>query len=59
MPIDLFSVIQDGKRSLSFFSQCIGLMAELDLWTEHLRFLGSKYEGLAPLLPVHTLILTS
>lgn len=43
MPIDLFSVTQDGKRSLSFFSQCMGLMAELDLWTEHLRFMGSKY----------------
>ncbi|KAK7693422.1 hypothetical protein QCA50_002990 [Cerrena zonata] len=42
MPIDLFSVTQDGKRSLSFFSQCIGLMAELDLWTEHLRFMGSN-----------------
>jgi len=41
MPIDLFSVTQQGTRVFSFMSQCVGLMAELDLWTENLRFLGS------------------
>ncbi|CAL1704519.1 unnamed protein product [Somion occarium] len=41
MPIDLFSVTQNGQRTLSFMSQCIGLMAELDLGTEHLRFMGN------------------
>ncbi|KAI0322219.1 ATP-NAD kinase-like domain-containing protein [Amylostereum chailletii] len=42
MPIDLCSVVQNNKRSLSFMSQCTGLMADVDLGTEHLRFLGSN-----------------
>lgn len=42
MSVDLFSVTQKDKRVFSFFSQCIGLMSELDLWTENLRFLGSN-----------------
>jgi len=42
MAVDLFSVTQKDKRIFSFFSQCIGLMSELDLGTEHLRFLGSN-----------------
>lgn len=42
MPVDLFSVTQDNNRFFSFFTQCIGLMSELDLWTEHLRFMGSS-----------------
>jgi len=41
MTIDLFSFTQGDNRVLSFMSQCVGLMAELDIWTEHLRFLGS------------------
>ncbi|KAH8107107.1 ATP-NAD kinase-like domain-containing protein [Cristinia sonorae] len=41
IPFDLFSFVQKDTRVFSFFSQCVGLMAELDLWTEHLRFLGS------------------
>lgn len=43
MPVDLFSILtrKDNKRSLSFMSQCVGLMADLDLGTEHLRFLGA------------------
>ena len=42
MPIDVFSVTQKDKRFLSFMSQTVGLFADLDLGTEHLRFLGSK-----------------
>ncbi len=42
MPIDLLSILQSGKRSFSFMSQCVGLMADLDLGTEHLRWMGSN-----------------
>ncbi|GAA5915365.1 uncharacterized protein JCM6883_006811 [Sporobolomyces salmoneus] len=41
MEIDLCSVTQKGgKRVFSFLTQAFGLMADLDLGTEHLRFLG-------------------
>ena len=40
MKTDLFSITQGGKRSLSFMSQSLGLMADLDLDTEHLRWIG-------------------
>ncbi|GAA5925890.1 diacylglycerol/lipid kinase family protein [Sporobolomyces koalae] len=41
IPIDLCSVTQQGgKRIFSFLTQAFGLMADLDLGTEHLRFLG-------------------
>lgn len=43
MKIDIFSMTQDGKRTLSYMSQTIGLMADLDLGTEHLRFMGSRW----------------
>lgn len=43
MSIDLFSVTQKDKRVFSFMTQCIGLMSELDLWTENLRFMGNGY----------------
>ncbi|KAH9981169.1 ATP-NAD kinase-like domain-containing protein, partial [Lactifluus volemus] len=42
MSIDVLSILQSGKRSLSFMSQCVGLMADLDLGTEHLRWMGSN-----------------
>lgn len=42
MSIDLLSILQSGKRSLSFMSQCVGLIADLDLGTEHLRWMGSN-----------------
>ena len=42
MAVDVFSIVQDGKRSFSYMSQCLGLMADLDLGTEHLRMLGSN-----------------
>lgn len=43
MPTDVFSVTQKDTRVLSFMSQAIGLMSELDLGTEHLRFMGDTY----------------
>jgi hypothetical protein len=42
MSIDLLSILQSGKRSLSFMTQCTGLMADVDLGTEHLRWMGSN-----------------
>jgi len=42
MAVDVLSIVQSGKRSFSFFSQCVGLMADLDLGTEHLRWMGSS-----------------
>ncbi|KAI0748205.1 ATP-NAD kinase-like domain-containing protein [Daedaleopsis nitida] len=42
MASDLFSVTHSGKRYISFMSQSIGLMAEVDLGTEHLRFMGGQ-----------------
>ncbi|KAJ5047258.1 uncharacterized protein L3040_003095 [Drepanopeziza brunnea f. sp. 'multigermtubi'] len=41
-PLDLISVTQGETRTLSFLSQSIGIVAESDLATEHLRFLGSQ-----------------
>ncbi|KAF2761621.1 sphingoid long chain base kinase 4 [Pseudovirgaria hyperparasitica] len=40
-PLDLISVTQDDKRILSFLSQSAGMVAECDLGTENLRWLGS------------------
>ena len=40
MATDLFLVTQNGKTSISFLSQTVGLMADLDLGTEHLRWMG-------------------
>ena len=42
MPIDLMSILQSGKRTISFLSQCVGLMADLDIGTDHLRWVGSS-----------------
>ncbi|CAN8101790.1 unnamed protein product [Discula destructiva] len=40
-PMDLVSITQAGApRSLSFLSQTLGVMAEADLGTEHLRWMG-------------------
>ena len=43
MNVDVCSVTQGDRRYFSFMTQAIGLMAELDLGTEHLRFMGDKY----------------
>ncbi|SPO04091.1 related to sphingolipid long chain base kinase [Cephalotrichum gorgonifer] len=43
VPVDLVSVTQPGgKRYLSFLSQCLGIVAESDLATEHLRWMGES-----------------
>ena len=39
-PLDLASVTQGGTRTLSFLSQAVGIVAEVDLGTEHLRWMG-------------------
>lgn len=39
-PMDLISITQGDKRFLSFLSQTLGIMAEADLGTEHLRWMG-------------------
>jgi sphingosine kinase len=40
-PLDLISITQGNTRTLSFLSQSVGIVAESDLATEHLRWLGS------------------
>ena len=40
MKVDLFSVTQGEKRSVSFMSQAVGLMADLDIGTDNLRWMG-------------------
>ncbi|CAM1507407.1 Fc.00g070480.m01.CDS01 [Cosmosporella sp. VM-42] len=40
-PMDLVSVTQGNTRIISFLSQTLGLIAESDLGTEHLRWMGS------------------
>ncbi|KAG6907358.1 hypothetical protein DXG01_009242 [Tephrocybe rancida] len=40
MKVDVFSLTQDGKRTISFMSQALGLMADLDIGTENLRWMG-------------------
>ncbi|RMZ69219.1 sphingosine kinase [Pyrenophora seminiperda CCB06] len=39
-PLDLASVTQGDQRILSFLSQTLGIIAEADLATEHLRWMG-------------------
>ncbi|CAH0023073.1 unnamed protein product [Clonostachys rhizophaga] len=40
-PMDLVSVTQGPRRTLSFLSQSLGMVAETDLGTEHMRWMGS------------------
>ena len=40
-PLDLTSITQGNQRTLSFLSQAVGIVAEVDLGTEHLRWMGS------------------
>ncbi|OCK78930.1 sphingoid long chain base kinase-like protein [Lepidopterella palustris CBS 459.81] len=40
-PLDLISITQGDRRTLSFLSQAVGIVAESDLATEHLRWMGS------------------
>lgn len=39
-PLDLISITQGETRTLSFLSQSIGIVAESDLATEHMRWMG-------------------
>ncbi|KAL8387978.1 hypothetical protein RB595_009535 [Gaeumannomyces hyphopodioides] len=41
-PMDLVSVTQGATRTLSFLSQSLGIIAEADLATEDLRWMGSS-----------------
>lgn len=40
-PLDLVSITQGDTRIVSFLSQALGVIAESDLGTEHLRWMGS------------------
>jgi sphingosine kinase len=40
MPLDLVSITQGDRRNLSFLSQSVGIIAESDLATENLRWMG-------------------
>jgi sphingosine kinase len=40
-PLDLSSITQGDRRTLSFLSQAVGIVAETDLATEHLRWMGA------------------
>lgn len=40
-PLDLVSITQGEERTLSFLSQSVGVVAESDLGTDHLRWMGS------------------
>lgn len=40
-PLDLVSITQGDRRIISFLSQAFGLIAEVDLGTEHLRWMGA------------------
>ncbi|KAK4994432.1 sphinganine kinase lcb4 [Elasticomyces elasticus] len=40
-PLDLVSITQGENRYLSFLSQAVGIVAESDLGTENLRWMGS------------------
>lgn len=39
-PLDLVSITQGGQRTLSFLSQAFGVVADVDLGTENLRWMG-------------------
>jgi sphingosine kinase len=40
-PLDLVSVTHGGQRTISFLSQALGMIAEVDLGTDHLRWMGA------------------
>jgi sphingosine kinase len=41
-PLDLVSVTQGDRRTVSFLSQALGMIADLDITTEHLRWMGAQ-----------------
>jgi sphingosine kinase len=40
-PLDLVSITQGDERTISFLSQSVGIVAESDLGTENIRWMGS------------------
>jgi sphingosine kinase len=40
MKADLFSITQHDTKTYSFMSQAVGLMADIDIKTENLRWMG-------------------
>ncbi|KAL4067981.1 ATP-NAD kinase-like domain-containing protein [Scleroderma yunnanense] len=40
LKVDLFSFTQGNQKRMSFMSQTVGLMADIDIETEHLRWMG-------------------
>ena len=40
MKVDLFSFTQGNQKRISFMSQTVGLLADVDIETEHLRWMG-------------------
>lgn len=40
-PLDLVSITQGDRRTLSFLSQSVGIVAEVDLGTDNIRWMGS------------------
>lgn len=40
-PLDLVSITQGNRRTLSFLSQSFGIVADCDIGTDHLRWMGS------------------
>ncbi|KAI9881046.1 MAG: sphinganine kinase lcb4 [Pleopsidium flavum] len=40
-PLDLVSITQGDRRTLSFLSQSVGIVAESDLGTDNIRWMGS------------------
>lgn len=57
MKVDIFSLIQDGQRRLSYMSQTLGLMADLDLGTEYMRFLGSTLAFILRILRITRMLI--
>ncbi|KAF8921225.1 ATP-NAD kinase-like domain-containing protein [Mucidula mucida] len=57
MKIDVFSFVQNDTRTISFMSQAMGLMADLDIGTDNLRWMGDTrfvyglLKGLIPFKP--------
>ena len=52
-PLDLVSITQGSNRYVSFLSQALGIIAESDLGTENLRWMGSKRFELGLILRIY------
>ncbi|KAG6334830.1 hypothetical protein ID866_4252 [Astraeus odoratus] len=54
LKVDLFSFTQGDQKRMSFMSQTVGLMADIDIETEHLRWMGDFRFVLGYILSVVT-----